>query len=146
MEVIAVTEARLTRSIDDKIIAGVCGGLAAYLDIDTVLVRLAFLVLLFASGIGLPIYLIMWVIMPAEGSEGRPNAEVIQKNIEEMGNTVSARMNRIGRPGTVGVLLVLFGFYFLFSEFGWLNWLSGEIFWPLVIVGLGVYLLLRRGR
>lgn len=141
-----MTEARLRRSNTDKIIAGVCGGLATYLGIDAVLVRLAFLVLLFASGIGLPIYVILWVIMPVEGDIDQPSSEVIHKNIEEMGHTVSASMNRIGRPGTVGVLLILFGFYFLFSQFGWLSWLSGEVFWPLVIIGLGIYLLIRRSR
>ena len=49
-------QARLMRSETDKMIAGVCGGLADYLNIDPVLVRLAFVVLFLASGIGLAIY------------------------------------------------------------------------------------------
>ena len=65
-------ETKLTRNETDRMIAGVCGGLAAYLNIDSVLVRLAFIILFFASGIGFPIYLILWVIMPSEaGSDGR---------------------------------------------------------------------------
>ncbi len=52
-----MSETRLTRSNNDKIIAGVAGGIASYLAIDPILVRLAFLILLFASGIGFPIYL-----------------------------------------------------------------------------------------
>ncbi|MFN2255255.1 MAG: PspC domain-containing protein, partial [Candidatus Promineifilaceae bacterium] len=59
-----MSQTRLTRSSTDKIIAGVCGGLAEYLEIDPVLVRLAFLVLFFASGIGFPIYIILWIVMP----------------------------------------------------------------------------------
>ncbi|MFN2124363.1 MAG: PspC domain-containing protein [Candidatus Promineifilaceae bacterium] len=44
-----MAQERLTRSSSDKIVAGVCGGLANYLEIDPVLVRLAFIVLILAS-------------------------------------------------------------------------------------------------
>lgn len=134
----------LTRSNSDKMIAGVCGGLANYLGIDPVFVRLAFVLLLFASGIGFMLYLILWVIMPAEGTI--EDEEIIQKNINEMGETISAGASRIGRPGTIGILLILLGVYFLFSQFGWFNWVSGPIFWSLLIIGAGVFLLLRRSR
>jgi phage shock protein C len=126
-------------------IAGVCGGLATYLGIDSVLVRLAFVVLLFASGIGFPIYMILWVIMPQEDDVSKSGSEIIQENIEEMGQTVSSGVSRIGRPGTVGILLILFGLYFLFGQMGWLSRANG-IFWPLVIIGLGIYLLARRSQ
>ncbi len=141
-----MSEARLTRSNDDRIIAGVCGGLAAYLDIDSVFVRLAFVILLFASGIGLPIYVILWIVMPEQGSDSYSDVEVIQKNLGEMGETVSSGVSRIGRPGTVGILLLLLGTYFLLNQLGWLNWIGGAIFWPLVIIGFGVFLLIRRNR
>ena len=147
-----MSETRLTRSRDDKMIAGVCGGLAAYLDIDAVLVRLAFVILLFATGIGLPIYVILWIVMPREGSDSGSDAEmgtmteVVQKNIGEMGETVYSSVNRIGRPGTVGIILVILGAYFLLNQLGWLNWIGGALFWPLIIIGFGVFLLVKRGR
>ncbi len=141
-----MTNARLTRNENDKIIAGVCGGLAVYLDIDPVFVRLAFLLLIFASGIGFALYLILWIIMPqAEGDE-IDNAAIIQKNISDMGNTVSDKVNRLGRHGTVGLLLILFGAYFLMQEFGWLSGLSGAWFWPLLLIGIGIFMLVRRKR
>lgn len=138
-----MSQAKLTRSDADRMIAGVCGGLASYLGIDSVLVRLAFVVLIFASGIGFPIYFILWIIMPTETAVARSGSEVIQENIEEMGHTVSSGVSRIGRTGTVGALLILFGAYFLLQEFGLMGWLSG-FFWPLIIIGLGVYLIARR--
>lgn len=141
-----MSESRLTRSETDRMIAGICGGLAAYLGIDAVLVRALFVILLFASGIGFPIYLILWFIMPSEETVGKSNADVIQGNIEEMGQTVSAGMNRIGRPGTVGTVLVVLGIYFLLREIGLMSWLSGGLFWPLVIIGLGIFLLIRRSQ
>lgn len=139
-----MSKVRLTRSESDKIIAGVCGGLAAYLDLDPVLVRLAFVVLLFASGIGLPIYIILWIIMPNSETQDASNSEIMQKNIAEMGETISKSVNRTERAGTVGIVLILLGAYFLFSQFGWLDWLSGGIFWPLLIIGFGAYLIIRR--
>jgi phage shock protein C len=141
-----MSEVRLKRSKSDRMIAGVCGGLAAYLDIDSTLVRLAFAILLFASGIGFPIYLILWVIMPEEDSDDRPDAEVIQKNLGEMGSSIHSGISRLDRQATVGLLLVLLGAYFLLTQFGWLNWISGAVFWPLVIIGIGVYLLIRQTR
>ncbi len=48
--------------------------------------------------------------------------------------------------GTVGVVLVLLGAFFLFSEFGLLGWFSNSFFWPLLIIGIGIYVLVRRSR
>ncbi len=59
------TAKRLYRSRSDRFIAGVCGGIAEYLDLDSTLIRLVALVLVFA-GAGILAYLIAWVIMPEE--------------------------------------------------------------------------------
>jgi phage shock protein C len=58
---------KLQRSRNDKMIAGVAAGLAQYFGVDVTIVRLA-LVLLFLlpHGVGLPIYIILWVVMPQE--------------------------------------------------------------------------------
>jgi phage shock protein C len=60
---------RLMRSRSDKIVAGVAGGIAQYLAVDPVFVRLAF-VIAGLSGIGLLLYPILWLIMPVEGGSG----------------------------------------------------------------------------
>ena len=138
-----MSESRLTRSETDKMIAGVCGGLAEYLNLDPVWVRLLFVLLIFASGIGIPIYLVLWVIMPRVEAAGQPGSAVLQDNFEDLSQTVSDKMSRLSRPGTVGTVLILFGVYFLLSQLGWLN---GAIFWPIVIIGAGVYMLTRRER
>jgi phage shock protein C len=59
---------QLTRSHQDRMIAGVCGGLAEYFKLDPTLVRLAFVVLAFAKGFGLLVYLILLVLMPLGSS------------------------------------------------------------------------------
>ncbi len=70
---------RLYRSRSEEMIAGVCGGLADYLNVDPTVIRLVFLLLLFAGGGGLFIYLILWVIMPLEPISGSGTIEVSEK-------------------------------------------------------------------
>jgi phage shock protein PspC (stress-responsive transcriptional regulator) len=55
---------KLYRDVDNKTIAGVCSGLAAYFDIDPVLVRIIFIFIFFAGGSGLLAYIIFWIVTP----------------------------------------------------------------------------------
>jgi phage shock protein C len=57
-------ERRLYRSNNEKMIAGVCGGLAEYLDLDPSIVRLLFVLLALTFGNGILIYLILLLVMP----------------------------------------------------------------------------------
>lgn len=57
---------RLTRSLEDKKIAGVCAGVAQYFDIDPVIIRIIWLVLAFGYGFGLLAYIICWFVLPTE--------------------------------------------------------------------------------
>lgn len=63
-----MAEKKLTRSTDDKIIAGVASGVANYFDLDPVIVRIAFVVLALLGGPGLLLYIIMWIVMPEAGA------------------------------------------------------------------------------
>ncbi len=85
---------RLTRSTSDKMLGGVCAGLAHYFDIDPTLVRLAF-VGLFFLGAGSPflIYLVLWLIMPEEGTISTAAQETLSNNIKDM----SDRARDLGR-------------------------------------------------
>jgi phage shock protein C len=55
---------RLMRSSTDKKIAGVCGGLADYFDLDPTIVRVVWLLAIFFGGTGLLIYIILWIALP----------------------------------------------------------------------------------
>ncbi len=57
---------RLTRSRTNRKIVGVCGGFAAYSGIDVNIVRLVMVLLAFLGGSGVVLYLVAWVIVPAE--------------------------------------------------------------------------------
>ena len=57
---------KLYRSLSDRQLAGVCGGLASFLGIDATIMRLLFLFLALAGGPGVLVYLIMAVVVPVE--------------------------------------------------------------------------------
>lgn len=58
--------ARLYRSETDRVLGGVCGGIAEKYDVDPSVVRLATIIIMFSGGIGLPAYLVAWLIIPTE--------------------------------------------------------------------------------
>jgi len=58
---------RLERSRTNRVIAGVCGGLGEYLDVDATFVRVAMVVLAFVGGIGILVYIVLLVLMPLPG-------------------------------------------------------------------------------
>jgi phage shock protein C len=57
---------RITRSRDDRMLGGVCGGIARYFDVDPVLVRVATVTLVCAVGVGAVAYVAAWILMPLD--------------------------------------------------------------------------------
>jgi phage shock protein PspC (stress-responsive transcriptional regulator) len=82
---------RIFRDDEDKVVGGVCSGIAAYLDMDPLWLRLAFAVSFFVFGSGLLLYIILWAIIPKARTitdrlemRGEPvNISNIKKNIQE---------------------------------------------------------------
>lgn len=124
---------RLYRSRQERMIAGVAGGLAQYLDVDPALVRLGFVLLTLASGVGLLAYVILWIVVP-ERPEGMPELPIT-------GGGMRAR----GRE-TMGFILIALGLVLLASTLGLFRWADWGRLWPLLLVGIGLLLLLQRSR
>ncbi|MCY9787079.1 PspC domain-containing protein [Nocardiopsis sp. EMB25] len=59
-------QGRLVRSDSNRLLTGVCGGMAAFLGIDATIVRIAFVVFALLGG-GVFVYILAWLLMPAEG-------------------------------------------------------------------------------
>lgn len=57
-------------------LAGVASGIARYLGIDVLLVRIVLVVLCFAGGIGVPLYLASWLLVPEEGTDGSTGSSI----------------------------------------------------------------------
>jgi len=64
-----MTQKQLYRSLDDRMVAGVCGGLGAYFNVDPTLVRLAAVFLSLWWGGGILLYLLAWFIIPEAPQE-----------------------------------------------------------------------------
>lgn len=60
---------RLTRS-DNKMLGGVCAGIAEYLDLDPTVIRVVWVLMVFFAGVGILLYIILWLIMPKKQQIG----------------------------------------------------------------------------
>ena len=76
---------KLYRSRSDKVIGGVCGGLAEYLGIDSSIIRLITLALIFVGGVSIWIYIIAALVIPLEPKDPE-DAENYYKEIEKTNN------------------------------------------------------------
>ena len=140
---------RLYRSTTHKVIGGVAGGLGDYLDIDPVLIRIAFVVACFFGGAGLLAYIIAWIIIPEQ-----PRESTMSTPIDPQQSTVPPQTqppqppmheHRHGHGNIVGgLVLLVIGFLFLaenfLPEFHFGDW------WPLILVAIGAGLLYRAVR
>lgn len=70
---------RLYRDKDNEMIAGVCSGIAEYLDVDPTVIRLVFVLFALMGGGGLWIYLVLWIIMPEEPVTLPEVVEILEK-------------------------------------------------------------------
>jgi phage shock protein C len=132
-ETAATTERRLRRSTTDRIVAGVCGGLGRHFGVDPVILRVAFVILVFAGGSGILLYLLGWVLIPEE----RPGDAVAPP---------AAGTRDEGRGSEmVGLVLIALGAFFLL-RLVLPDFFDAKYVWPIVLIVLGVVLVLRGGR
>ena len=68
----------LTRPVDDRMLWGVAVGIARYLSVDVTVVRIIFAVLAIVGGVGIPLYLAGWLLIPEEGSDQSLAGQFIQ--------------------------------------------------------------------
>ncbi|MGH2362960.1 MAG: PspC domain-containing protein [bacterium] len=130
---------RLYRSRTNRWIAGVCGGLAEYLNVDTTAVRIAFVLLALWQGFGALLYLLVLIMVPDE-----PLTEMVT----EPGLPVPAPDEEDGprRASTLGAVLVLGGVYLLLREAAVFTGVFGGRSAGVALILGGVILLLLRSR
>ncbi len=159
-------EKRLYRSRSDRVVWGVCGGLAKYFDMDPTIIRVITLLLIFLGGLGVLAYVILAVVVPLEDTKATQPRDTIKENVEEMKETASelgrelhtaltgkeneteetVAETRRHRRNLLGIVLVVGGALFLVGSvlkdlgiFWWLRW--GNL-WPLFFVAIGVLIIL----
>jgi phage shock protein C len=137
---------KLYRSRTNRVIFGVCGGLGEYFEVDSLIIRILFIILSFTGGSGIIIYLILAVIIPEADGEKKikKNGDVIgqtQEKAQEMAEEIKRNGNWLGSvKNIIGLVIVLVGLNILFeqvfnySPFTWVNW---GVIWGLIIILIG---------
>ncbi|MBK7498194.1 MAG: PspC domain-containing protein [Ignavibacteriales bacterium] len=144
---------KLYRSVTDKMLGGVCGGLAEYFSIDPVLVRLIFVLAVIFGGSGILAYIILWIIIPQKpfiitpfntnppsGSSQPSDEEKKSENTEFNMSAMNINKSQSNRSIYAGAFLILLGGIFLLDNFV-PHFHFGD-FWPLILIGLGFAIIL----
>ena len=118
----------LMRSVDDRVTAGVCGGLASHLAVDSSWVRMGFIVGALFWGLGLIAYALLWITLPEEP--------------EEEGGPMRPPIATQDPKAVAGIMLLCLGL--LVITWNILAHLSFWIVLPVLLVGLGLFLLVHR--
>ena len=130
---------RLYRSNTVKAIGGVCGGLADYLSIDVVLIRVAFILLVLFGGSGVLVYIIMWIAIPAQNGNFNSYEDLSEKKSPDTNGKEAGSQTNNNSSLIAGIALILVGFLFLADRL--IPYSHIIDLWPLILVGLGVLLI-----
>ncbi len=120
----------LRRPLADALVGGVCAGIADYLGVAALVVRLCFVGLVAASGIGLVIYPVAWAVMPVDETAAR-------------GGTTLGWRGHLSR-WRQAVAIVVLGLVGLFGLRNAGLWFGDVVVWPLVMASAGVALIVRQ--
>lgn len=160
-----VMDKRLHRSKSDRLIWGVCGGLAKHLNVDPAIVRLIAVLSIFLSGFGIMAYIILAAVLPLEGSASAEPKDTIRENVQEMketatevgrgiqstfasgkstpGKTIERRHNALW---VLGIIFIILGVLFLLGNLNIFWWFHRDILWPVILLVIGVLILLAARR
>lgn len=139
---------KLYRSRKDKMIAGVAGGLAEYFDLDVVLFRLMFVLLVLFGGGGVLAYVILWIVAPQEplvtvftDQETAPHPDLETQPAAADTGSAPQPASTSGSNASLfaGISLIVIGLLFLANRM--LPWFRFEEFWPLILIIGGVLIL-----
>lgn len=117
-------------------IAGVAGGVAQYLAVDPVLVRLAFIALVLAGGAGILAYIVGWIIIPEEPAA--PGEATATPAAQTPAAAPERRTGGTGARIVVGAVLIGIGGLLLLE---WAFPAIDDVFWPLLLIAGGAGLL-----
>jgi len=155
---------RLERSLTNKVVAGVCGGIAEYLQVDPTLVRVFFVVgTIVTGGLGLLGYVVLVVLMPLPGQAAPfvKTSGVTTSTMEGAAISDPAATTPVGAPvapaptdpeaaerrrWAFGLFLIALGAIFMFGNLGVFRIVRWDLVWPLVLIAIGVLFLVQRGR
>jgi len=139
------TPNRLYRSEDDKMLAGVAGGLGEYLNIDSSIIRILFVIITLLGGSGILLYLILWVIIPTKSKQEIGANENIKNNVQEMkekAQSLASEMKNTSKKHEsrtwLAIIAIVIGVVFLLENLGIFEPFLIRKFWPLILIAFGL--------
>ncbi|MDD4990323.1 MAG: PspC domain-containing protein [Candidatus Pacebacteria bacterium] len=147
---------KLHRSKNEKVIAGVAGGLGEYFGIDPVLFRILFVFLILWGGAGILFYLILMFIIPSQNGQSAKDAvKEAAFNLKEKAQEVAGGIKQeaqemkeeswwSNRRNVLGVVIMLAGLVFLLNQLFPIRFLKFNFIWPVVIIFIGFFVILKR--
>ena len=136
-------EKKLQRDTKNKVIGGVCAGLANYFDIDASLVRLLFAFMFLCASAGFWLYIILWIVMPA--GQISQNADYFVSpdgttEVTEEGKNDSLKTPKSKGSLVAGLILIGIGAIGLLHKYiPEINW---DTAWPILLIVLGLFLII----
>ncbi len=142
-EILSLEVEKLHRSKSDRLLIGVCGGIADYFEIDSTMVRVLFVFLAFVGGIGVALYVLLAVLVPskleAARIEGKIKGEKIISNPKIKRSILDEKRNtRL----VAGGILIMVGFVLLIQQVYGIQWVWNFI-WPTVFVVSGLIFIMK---
>ena len=138
-------EKKLQRDTRNKVIGGVCSGLANYFGIDAALVRLLFAIAFFVFSTGFWIYIILWIVMPAgQGVQNEtsnfvsPDGTTTEVSSEAQEDGLKASKSK----GSLVAGLILIGIGTMALLHRYIPEISWETAWPILLIVLGLFLII----
>jgi phage shock protein C len=135
---------KLTRNLNDKMVAGVAAGLADYFQLEVTWVRIAFVLATFFGGGGLWIYIILWIAVPENSFSGIYEPPVNNDSVFSNLNKRKRSKEKINGSLIGGLIMIALGSYFLLDEFNIIpDWFNVGKLWPLIFVFIGLSILFK---
>lgn len=134
---------RLSRNSMNRVIGGVCSGLAEYFGLDIALVRIAFVIAFLFASFGFWLYIILWIVLP-DGQRTMDNGQQTSglgqqtTDIGQQSESVAKSESKV-KSIFAGSFVILIGLLFLVNNFIPINWVWK--LWPLILVAIGVVMI-----
>ena len=131
---------RLERNPMNRVIGGVCSGLADYFGLDVALVRIAFAIAFLFASFGFWLYVILWIVLPERSRQTTDNGQQGQsQQTTDDGQQSIVKSESKVKSILAGSFVILIGLLFLINNFIPINWVWK--LWPLILVAIGVVMI-----
>ncbi|MEI8132482.1 MAG: PspC domain-containing protein [Leptolinea sp.] len=137
---------RLVRPEGGRVLAGVCSGLAQWLGLDVTIMRVIFILLGIITGMGIPAYIVLWVIIPSAGDDMNTQKDWSARAGQMRDDFIQATSQpNIDALRIFGGVLVIAGGFYLIKEIKpeWFFWANRGVFWAFALILIGVVLVIR---